>query len=217
LKPSNILINERCEALIADFGTTRSECDAGTLTSDTGTVHYAAPEMYKEAAYFSNEVDVFSFGLIMCEILTGRPVFAYSMMPFPIMRKVLTGNMPVIPARVGTAMQSLIARCWSMTPEDRPSFDDILKEFQDHDFAVFPGASSSKIFEYVQSVLDWEMGCARSCPVCPNGFVMVNAYEQLRERVDERRGIPGSVVPQQCSPGPPCSAESRELNKIIET
>jgi hypothetical protein len=46
--------------------------------------------------------------------------------------------MPVIPGRLGTLMQSLITRCWSTKPEDRPSFDDIPNEFQDNDFAVFP-------------------------------------------------------------------------------
>jgi hypothetical protein len=155
LKPSNILINERGEALIADFGTSRSEYDNGTLTCDAGTVNYAAPEMYKENPY-TNKVDVFSFGVVLYEVLVGRRVFSISDPPFVVMRSVFRGDMPVIPDRVGNVMQSLISRCWSLKAEDRPSFDDILNEFQTKEFEIVPGASSQKILEYARSVLDWE-------------------------------------------------------------
>jgi serine/threonine protein kinase len=162
LKPSNILINEMGYAMIADFGTTRSECDNQSRSGDTGSVQYAAPELYLEDDCFSNKIDVFSFGMILYEILTGSPVFPSHMSPFPIMRTVLKGDMPVIPDCVGPAMQSLIKRCWSLAPGDRPSFDDILNELGQGHFAVFPGASSVKILEYVRSVHDWERCSARS-------------------------------------------------------
>jgi serine/threonine protein kinase len=161
LKPSTILINELGYAMISDFGTTRSEYDDRTWTSDTGSVHYAAPEMYREGE-ITRKADVFSFGLIAYELLVGRPVFHYSEMPFPIMRKVLNGEMPVIPGCVGKVIQSLITRCWSKRPDDRPSFDDIVDEFEREHFNVFPGAASRKIFEYVRSVLDWEICNVRS-------------------------------------------------------
>jgi serine/threonine protein kinase len=144
LKPSSILINERGEALIADFGTSRSEYDDGTMTSETGSAHYAAPEMYREDSCFSNKVDVFSFGLILYEILIGRPVFRSSMMSFPIMRKVLTGDVPSIPDHIGKVTQSLISRCWSLKPECRPSFNDILNEVRTCDFAL--GLHSPSLF-----------------------------------------------------------------------
>jgi serine/threonine protein kinase len=160
LKPSNILINERGEALIADFGTSRSEYDNDTFTGDAGTVNYAAPEMYKEEPY-TNKVDVFSFGVVLYEILVGRRVFPISEPWLAVMKSVLGGEMPAIPDRVGNVMKSLISRCWSLKAEDRPSFDDILKEFQTEHFAVVPGASAEKVFEYARSVLDWESCCSK--------------------------------------------------------
>jgi hypothetical protein len=53
-------------------------------------------------------------------------------------------------------MKSLIARCWSLKPEERPSFSEILMEFEVNLFEVVPRSSPEKIFEYARSVLDWE-------------------------------------------------------------
>jgi serine/threonine protein kinase len=95
------------------------------MTGDTGTVHYAAPEMFREGVYTS-KIDVFSFGLICYEILVGSGVFPESMAIFPIMRQLMKGDMPPIPERCGKFMQRLISRCWSLDPESRPSFAEIL-------------------------------------------------------------------------------------------
>jgi serine/threonine protein kinase len=156
LEPSNILISDLGHALISDFGTSRSEWDDATLTCETGTVNYAAPEMYCDEEYTS-KVDVFSFGLILYEILVGCAVFPACMQPFPIMRQVLTGTMPAIPAKCGKFMQSLIARCWSMNPQSRPSFEAIFVELQLNGFDNFPDADPRVIREYVTGILAWEV------------------------------------------------------------
>jgi serine/threonine protein kinase len=74
LKPSNILLNADGQTLIADFGTSRCKANDHTPTHDTGTPHYAAPELFEDDAR-TKKVDVFSFGLICYEILVGRAVF----------------------------------------------------------------------------------------------------------------------------------------------
>jgi serine/threonine protein kinase len=47
LKPSNILLNCEGRTLISDFGTSRCKCIDRTPTRDTGTPHYAAPELFE--------------------------------------------------------------------------------------------------------------------------------------------------------------------------
>jgi serine/threonine protein kinase len=160
LKPSNILIDKSGQALIGDFGTSRLEIDDATFTGDTGTVHYAAPEMFKDDPY-TNKVDVFSFGLILYEILVGSAVFQLSEARFPIMRRILTGDMPEIPARCGPFMQNLIPRCWSLNPGDRPSFEEILDEFRLWDFAIIPDADSDKLRSFAWGITAWEDGNSR--------------------------------------------------------
>jgi serine/threonine protein kinase len=155
LKPSNILLSDRGHALIADFGTARPRNYDATLTPDTGTVYYAAPEMYKEDEHFSGKVDVFSFGSIVYEILTGCPVFPPSMMPFPILRKILKGDMPEIPLTLAPVMRNVIQRCW-LNPESRPSFDDILNEIERSNYAIVPDANPVAVRGFCVSVQAWE-------------------------------------------------------------
>jgi hypothetical protein len=155
LKPSNILLNDFGYPLIGDFGASRYENDDATPTGEAGTLYYAAPEMFKEEIP-TTKVDVFSFGLILYEILVGSPVFPLSMAPFAIMRCILSSDMPEIPASCGEMMQELIKRCWSMNPAARPSFDEIFAESQANNFDIVPGANSNTVRDYARGILAWE-------------------------------------------------------------
>jgi hypothetical protein len=98
----------------------------------------------------------------MYEIILGFPVFPCSMPPFPVMKKVLAGDMPPIPSPCGDFMAGLIRRCWSRKAEDRPSMESIFGEFQSNEFAIIPGAIPGTVREYCLGVLGWETGCRLS-------------------------------------------------------
>jgi serine/threonine protein kinase len=155
LKPGNIMINALGRVLIGDFGASCLENEDRTMTSETGTVHYAAPEMFQDVQY-TNKVDIFSFALIVYEILVGAPVFSHDESPFQVMRRLRSGDMAQIPDSCGWFMQELIPRCWSKDPESRPSFQTILDEFRSNNFAIFPGADATVICEYVCGIFAWE-------------------------------------------------------------
>jgi hypothetical protein len=78
------------------------------------------------------------------------------MEPFPVMRILHAGEMPTIPEKCGPFMQNLIPRCWSMKAEDRPSFDEILNEFQAANLSFIPGADPERIRAFLVGVLGWE-------------------------------------------------------------
>ncbi|XP_057721039.1 receptor protein kinase TMK1 [Arachis stenosperma] len=73
LKPSNILLGDDMRAKVADFGLVRlaPEGKASIETRIAGTFGYLAPE-YAVTGRVTTKVDVFSFGVILMELLTGR-------------------------------------------------------------------------------------------------------------------------------------------------
>ncbi|XP_037481041.1 putative receptor-like protein kinase At4g00960 [Triticum dicoccoides] len=75
LKPANILLSDAMIAKIADFGLSRLLEQSGTIrtSSRLGTRGYMPPEFFEEsAAALSIKSDIFSLGVIIIEIITGR-------------------------------------------------------------------------------------------------------------------------------------------------
>ena len=79
IKPSNILVNEHCLAKLCDFGLVRSveedQPEEPLLTDYIATRWYRAPEILLGSKKYSKAADVWSFGCLLGELLTGKPMF----------------------------------------------------------------------------------------------------------------------------------------------
>lgn len=73
IKSSNILLDDSYEAQVADFGLARLTDDTNTHVSTRvmGTFGYMAPE-YATSGKLTDRSDVFSFGVVLLELVTGR-------------------------------------------------------------------------------------------------------------------------------------------------
>lgn len=127
LKSLNILLDENLLPKIGDFGLSRIQGEEQKhMTADIGTPHWMAPELF-ESNIYTNKVDVYSYGMILWEIVTGAVPFN-DFTPIQIALRVSKEQLrPEIPSDTPKALQSLIKRCWSQKPEDRPTFSQIYK------------------------------------------------------------------------------------------
>lgn len=75
IKPHNIMILKDGSIKVADFGIARIGSAKNTLTREAlGSVHYISPEQAK-GAHVDNRSDLYSLGVVMYEMLTGRPPY----------------------------------------------------------------------------------------------------------------------------------------------
>uniref|UniRef100_A0A3B4A3N5 mitogen-activated protein kinase n=1 Tax=Periophthalmus magnuspinnatus TaxID=409849 RepID=A0A3B4A3N5_9GOBI len=73
LKPSNVAVNEDCELRILDFGLARQTDDE--MTGYVATRWYRAPEIMLNWMHYNQNVDIWSVGCIMGELIKGKVLF----------------------------------------------------------------------------------------------------------------------------------------------
>lgn len=167
LKPSNLLISSNHHIKLADFGLSHmrnNPKDSDGVYSVCGTRCYIAPEVLEKSPY-GVKADVFSFGVVLCEMINGQYPFDTidSLATGSFNDAILDGARPSVPEDCIPELQELIEGCWEQEPEDRPSMEEIydslieiervvLKEtgsihFQQDDFEDLPDDVRLKVQE----------------------------------------------------------------------
>uniref|UniRef100_A0AAR2IVL2 Mitogen-activated protein kinase kinase kinase 7 n=1 Tax=Pygocentrus nattereri TaxID=42514 RepID=A0AAR2IVL2_PYGNA len=149
LKPPNLLLVAGGTVLkICDFGTA---CDIQThMTNNKGSAAWMAPEVF-EGSNYSEKCDVFSWGIILWEVITRRKPFDEIGGPaFRIMWAVHRGTRPPLIKNLPKPIESLMTRCWSKDPSQRPSMEEIVK-IMTHLMKYFPGSEEPLQYPYQYS------------------------------------------------------------------
>ncbi|XP_074570919.1 serine/threonine-protein kinase STY13-like [Curcuma longa] len=125
LKSDNLLIVADKSIKIADFGVARIEVKTEGMTPETGTYRWMAPEMIQHRPY-NQKVDVYSFGIVLWELITGVLPFQNMTAVQAAFAVVNRGVRPSVPPDCLPALSEIMTRCWDANPDVRPSFSEVV-------------------------------------------------------------------------------------------
>ncbi|KAF8033579.1 hypothetical protein BT93_C0005 [Corymbia citriodora subsp. variegata] len=135
LKCENLLVNmrdpQRPVCKIGDLGL--SKVKQHTLVSGgvRGTLPWMAPELLSgKSNMVTEKIDVYSFGIVMWELLTGEEPYS-DMHCASIIGGIVNNSLrPQIPAWCDPEWKSLMESSWALDPSERPSFSDISQKLR---------------------------------------------------------------------------------------
>ncbi|KAL4605437.1 hypothetical protein ACB092_09G028900 [Castanea dentata] len=170
IKSSNILLDEKYRAKVADFGTSRSVAIDQThvTTLIYGTFGYLDPE-YFQTSQFTEKSDVYSFGVVLIELLTGeKPVsstrsqegrnlstyFVHSLKENRLFDILDTQVSKVCNKDEVIAIANLAKRCVHLNGNKRPTMMEIMMELE----GVQKVSLAQPNFEELEYVRNEEMG-----------------------------------------------------------
>uniref|UniRef100_A0A182VYL5 Mitogen-activated protein kinase kinase kinase 7 n=1 Tax=Anopheles minimus TaxID=112268 RepID=A0A182VYL5_9DIPT len=124
LKPPNLLLVNNGRVLkICDFGTVT---DKSTLmTNNKGSAAWMAPEVFEGSTY-TEKCDVFSWGIILWEVIAREPPFKHIDTSYAIMWRVHRGSRPPLIEHCPKPIEQLMIQCWDKDPISRPSMKEVV-------------------------------------------------------------------------------------------
>jgi serine/threonine protein kinase len=161
LKPGNILLNDRCEPLVSDFGLAKlldGNTDLTRSLTTFGTAGFIAPEQAGDGAVnFTPVADVYSLGAVLFNVLAGRPPFLGSN-PVSVIRQASETQAPKLRSLAPSLdrdLETVCARCLERDPKARyQSAGDLAADLErwlgGHPIVARPVSPPARIWRWSQ-------------------------------------------------------------------
>jgi serine/threonine protein kinase len=142
IKIPNLLLDENFEPKITDFGLSREIYNLSNVPIEmqglVGTQKYICPQMWMRKPYTGIDADIFSLGVVLFNLVTGKFGFDYSMPNekyykniankyFGLYWNKIIMEFPYI-SKLSDEFKNLYIKMISFKPEKRPRIDEILKD-----------------------------------------------------------------------------------------
>ncbi|XP_077980758.1 dual specificity mitogen-activated protein kinase kinase 6-like [Glandiceps talaboti] len=156
VKPSNVLIDRGGHVKMCDFGISGHLVDSVAKTMDAGCKPYMAPEridpeMTGNQRGYDIKSDVWSLGITMYELCTGKFPYESWGTPFAQLRQVVKEPSPKLPeGQFSTALVDFIDLCLKKDFRDRPTYPQLME----HRFISPYETRTVDVASYVKRILD---------------------------------------------------------------
>nr|KAF6401686.1 mitogen-activated protein kinase kinase 7 [Rousettus aegyptiacus] len=133
VKPSNILLDERGQIKLCDFGISGRLVDSKAKTRSAGCAAYMAPERIDPPdptkPDYDIRADVWSLGISLVELATGQFPYKNCKTDFEVLTKVLQEEPPLLPSHMGFSgdFQSFVKDCLTKDHRKRPKYNKLLE------------------------------------------------------------------------------------------
>lgn len=178
IKPENILLTSRGEIKVADFGIARASTTQTLIhtKSIVGSAHYISPEQAR-GGFVDEKSDLYALGVIMYEMLTGKPPFDG---PSPIavaLRHIHDDPPPIRKLRpdLPKPVEAIVTRLLAKSPEERPS--------------------SAQTLAALTQTLQAAGGAVRLAAIVPEGEQLAPSITPVRKQRPRRRIPWGWLIP----------------------
>lgn len=189
LKAANLLVDQHGVVKISDFGLSKERSQATQTMA--GTPAYTAPEILRGDPHYTENVDIYSLGMVLWELISEHPPFSDTpISPVMLMTQILQGTRPSIPT-----FEAVGAGIPGLRTVGRPGTELTPDQV----------AESQRIKTSYDMVVDLIRQCWREDPAeRPSAVQLLQAFESIiREQLGQEPGVSvselmgGITTPQQ--------------------
>ena len=223
IKPHNVMVLKNGSVKVTDFGIARVMSKTNTLTKEAlGSVHYISPEQAK-GGWVDNRSDLYSLGVVMYEMMTGRPPYDGES-PVAIAIQHINGGAPLpstLNPNIPRGLEQIIMKSMALEVADRYESATLMlqdmEEFRKNPAIIF-GAPKPVVDDATRVINTQEI---REAPRAPRttaekvagtaaGAAGAAAAAAARARAVQQRTATGGTAPRPRTTGTnrPANAEA---------